>query len=61
MERARTEIADHLAVATRSYGADFDRRVQSVARLEPARLLDPRVTLEELPAMVPAGGSDGQR
>lgn len=54
-KRARTAMIDHLEVASRTYGEDFDRSLESVARRELARLLDPGVTLEALLASVPAG------
>ncbi len=63
-ERARTAMIDHLEVAARTYGEDFDRSLESVARRELARLLDPGVTLEALLASVPAGAegrADGGR
>jgi GntR family transcriptional repressor for pyruvate dehydrogenase complex len=60
-ERARTAMTDHLEVAARTYGADFERSLESVARRELARLLDPGVTLEALLAAVPDGRSDGAR
>jgi DNA-binding FadR family transcriptional regulator len=54
-ERARTAMIDHLEVAAGTYGEDFDRSLESVARRELARLLDPGVTLEGLLAAVPEG------
>ena len=58
--RARAAMADHLAVAARTYGADYDRSLESVARRELARLLAPGVTLDELLAAVPGGRGDGR-
>jgi len=63
-DRARSAMTEHLQVAARTYGDDLDRSLESVARRELARLLDPGVTLEDLLAAVPAvaaGGSDGER
>lgn len=60
-ERARAEMGEHLAVAAHLYGADYDRSLESVARREMARLLDPGVTLERLLATVPDGRGDGAR
>jgi len=60
-EQARSAMAAHLAVAAGLYGADYDRSLESVARRELARLLDPGVTLERLLATVPDGGNDGER
>jgi GntR family transcriptional repressor for pyruvate dehydrogenase complex len=56
---ASAAMADHLAVAARTYGDDLDRSIESVARRELARLLDPRVTLDDLLATVPDGRDDG--
>jgi GntR family transcriptional regulator, transcriptional repressor for pyruvate dehydrogenase complex len=58
---ARAAMAAHLAVAARTYGADLDRSLESVARRELARLLEPGVTLEDLLATVPDGRDDGRR
>ena len=60
-QRAGTEMSEYLAVATRTDGVGFDRSLEIVTRRELARLLDLRVTLEELLTTVPGGGSDGQR
>jgi GntR family transcriptional regulator, transcriptional repressor for pyruvate dehydrogenase complex len=60
-ERARTAMSDHLDVASRTYGEDFERSLVSVARRELARLLDPGVTLEALLASVPDGRGDGEQ
>ena len=46
--RARVAMADHLAVASRHYGPDFEDSVESVAKRQLARLFAPGVTLEEL-------------
>ncbi len=58
---ARAAMADHLAVAAPVFGADLDRSLESVARRELARLLEPGVTLEDLLATVPDGRDDGRR
>ncbi|CAN5858393.1 FadR/GntR family transcriptional regulator [soil metagenome] len=47
-ERARLAMADHLAVASRHYGADFEDSVESVAKRQMARMFAPGVTLEDL-------------
>jgi DNA-binding FadR family transcriptional regulator len=60
-ERARTDMAAHLDVAARTYGADFDRTLESVAQRELRRLLTPGLTLEDLMATLPEGGIDGAR
>ncbi|MGH2615696.1 MAG: FadR/GntR family transcriptional regulator [Thermomicrobiales bacterium] len=60
-EEARTAMTAHLEVAATTYGADFDRSLESVARRELARLLDPGVTLEALLASVPDGRGNGER
>ncbi|MBA3413972.1 MAG: FadR family transcriptional regulator [Chloroflexia bacterium] len=52
--RARQAMTDHLQVAARTYGADFDRSLESVARRELVRLLDPEVGLDALLAVLPA-------
>lgn len=52
-DQARAAMADHLSVAARTYGADFDRRLDVVARRELARLFSPEVTLDDLLASVP--------
>ena len=60
---AREAMASHLAVATRLYGEDLDRNLETVARRELARLLSPGVTLDELvEAAVPSldGSDDGE-
>jgi len=59
-ERARSAMLAHLEVAATTYGADLDRSLESVARRELARLLDPGVTLEVLLASVPDGSGDGE-
>jgi GntR family transcriptional repressor for pyruvate dehydrogenase complex len=51
--RARAAMADHLAVAARTYGPDFDRNLESVARRELARLFSPGTTLDDLLGAVP--------
>lgn len=51
--QARAAMADHLSVAARTYGEDFDRSLDVVARRELARLFAPGVTLEDLLATVP--------
>jgi GntR family transcriptional repressor for pyruvate dehydrogenase complex len=56
---ASAAMADHLAVAARTYGDDLDRSLENVARRELARLLDPGVTLEDLLATVPDGRDNG--
>ena len=58
---ARAAMTDHLKVAARTYGADFDRSLDSVARREVARLLDPGMDLDALLAVLPAEGDDGPR
>src|SRR5262245_23809850 len=45
-ERAKMAMIDCLAVAARIYGADFDRRLESVARRQLAQLRDPGVTAD---------------
>lgn len=45
---AKTAMAEHLAVATRLYGEDYDRTIESVARRELTRLLAPGVRLDDL-------------
>jgi GntR family transcriptional repressor for pyruvate dehydrogenase complex len=47
-ERARQAMQEHLAVASKLYGADFEDSIESVARRELARMFAPGVTLEEL-------------
>ena len=60
-EGARTAMIAHLEVAATTYGADFDRGLESVARRELARLLDPGVTLEALLVVAPDGADHGPR
>ena len=60
-DQARAEMVAHLSIAARTYGADFDRSLESVARRELTRLLDPDVTLESLLAQLPHGRNDGSR
>lgn len=59
--RARAAMADHLAVAARTYGADFDRNLENVARRELARLFSPDTTLDDLLGAVPDRTTDGGR
>lgn len=62
-ERARQVMAAHLSVATRFYGEDLDRNLESVARRELERLFSPGVTLDDLVgAAVPDldEGTDGR-
>jgi len=59
--QARRAMTDHLEVAARTYGADFDRSLESIARRELVRLLDPGVDLDALLAVLPAEGADGGR
>ncbi len=47
-EQARIAMAEHLAVASKLYGADFEDSIESVAKRELARLFAPGVTLEAL-------------
>ena len=60
-DRARQAMTDHLGVAARTYGADFDRSLESIARRELTRLLDPGMDLDVLLAVLPAEGADGGR
>jgi GntR family transcriptional repressor for pyruvate dehydrogenase complex len=48
VERARTAMAEHLAVASVHYGDDYNRSIESVTPRQFARMLDPGVTLEDL-------------
>lgn len=50
-ERARSAMVEHLSVATRLYGDDYDRSIESVARRELSRLPVPDVTLDDLLAV----------
>lgn len=64
-EGARTAMAEHLAVASRLYGEDYDRSIESVARRELERLLAPGVTLDDLlaaarDAAAPEEATDGR-
>jgi GntR family transcriptional repressor for pyruvate dehydrogenase complex len=45
---ARAAMAEHLDVATRLYGDDFDRSLEHVARQEVSRLLHNDATLDDL-------------
>lgn len=47
-DRAEESMRTHLNVATSHYGDDFDRSVESVARREVSRLINPDVSLEDL-------------
>jgi GntR family transcriptional repressor for pyruvate dehydrogenase complex len=47
-ERARSLMAEHLAVASSLYGEDYDRSIENVARREVQRLFAPGVTLDDL-------------
>jgi GntR family transcriptional regulator, transcriptional repressor for pyruvate dehydrogenase complex len=47
LELARTAMVDHLEVAARTYGADFDGSLESVARRQLAQLHDPGMTPDE--------------
>jgi DNA-binding FadR family transcriptional regulator len=47
-DAAQHAMTEHLAVAQRLYGADFDQTIQSLTQRELARLFAPGVTLEEL-------------
>jgi GntR family transcriptional regulator, transcriptional repressor for pyruvate dehydrogenase complex len=55
-ERARRAMTEHLAVASRLYGEDYDQSIERVARRELARLFAPGITLDDLFA---AAGADG--
>lgn len=57
--RARQAMAEHLAVASRFYGEDYERSIESLAQRHLTRLLDPNTTLEALLAETGAGG-DGR-
>lgn len=59
-ERARQTMVEHLAVASRTYGDDFDQTLDAVARRELERAVDTGTTLDELLATVPGGGADGR-
>jgi GntR family transcriptional repressor for pyruvate dehydrogenase complex len=56
-DQARAAMSDHLSVAARTYGEDFDRSLDVVARRELARLFSPGITLDDLLATVPRRGS----
>jgi GntR family transcriptional repressor for pyruvate dehydrogenase complex len=59
-ERARQAMTDHLAVAARLYGDDFDRSLDIVTHREVTRLLAPAMTLDDLiEATVPNLAEDG--
>jgi DNA-binding FadR family transcriptional regulator len=47
-EAARAAMGDHLAVASRLYGDDFEASIKSVAQRELARLFSPDVSLDDL-------------
>ena len=47
-DRAEQSMRTHLNVAASHYGDDFDRSVESVARREISRLVNPDVSLEDL-------------
>jgi DNA-binding FadR family transcriptional regulator len=53
--RAERAMSEHLEVARRFYGSDYDAPIESVARRELARIFPPGVTLEDLLAV-----SDGE-
>ncbi len=53
--RARQAMVDHLAVASRFYGEDYERSIESLAQRHLARLLDPNMTLDALLAETAAG------
>src|SRR5215218_9671784 len=55
-ERARQAMIEHLAVASRFYGADYETSLESLAQRHLSRLLEPGVTLD---AML-AGGNGRQ-
>ena len=54
-EGARAAMANHLAVAAKFYGDDFDRGIGGAARRELGRLLAPGVTVDDLLG-TPVGG-----
>ncbi len=55
-DRARLEMADHLAVAEKRYGEDLNRTLDSLALRELERMLGPGASLEEfIEAAVPKG------
>lgn len=60
-DRAKQAMTAHLEVAARTYGTDFDRSLESVARRELLRLLEPGLGLETLLAIVPKETADGGR
>jgi len=47
-DRAQAAMAEHLAVASKLYGSDFNRSIESVTPRRFARLLAPNPTLEDL-------------
>lgn len=47
-ESARLAMTEHLAVADRTYGADYDRTLESVARDDLVRLLAPGHSLDDM-------------
>lgn len=61
---AAAAMKQHLLVAAGTYGDDYERSLESVARRELARLLDPSATLDDLFAGVlpsSSGEQDGLR
>jgi GntR family transcriptional repressor for pyruvate dehydrogenase complex len=56
-ERARRAMIEHLSVASRFYGEDYERSIESLAQRHVARLLEPGSTLDTLLADAAAGGN----
>jgi DNA-binding FadR family transcriptional regulator len=59
-ERARLAMAEHLSVASRFYGADYETSLENLAQRHLARLLEPGSTLDRLlDEAAPAAGWRG--
>jgi GntR family transcriptional repressor for pyruvate dehydrogenase complex len=56
-ERARQAMFEHLTVASRFYGEDYEESLESMAQRHLSRLLEPGSTLDALMADMTTGGN----
>lgn len=56
-ERARQAMIEHLSVASRFYGEDYEQSIECLAQRHLSRLLEPGMTLDSLLAETVMGGN----
>jgi DNA-binding FadR family transcriptional regulator len=56
-DRARQAMIEHLSVASRFYGEDYEQSIESLAQRHLARMLEPGMTLDSLLAETATGGN----